>query len=99
MPGLGALHQHVANLDQHVGGLDQRVGTLEQRVGALDRQVTDNHRVLLESINTNQRLVLEQIHTQMQHSYADATESFESFPPVNTTTRRVCSCSFDRRHN
>lgn len=58
MPGLGALQQHVANLDQ--------------RVGALDRQVTNNHRVLLETINTNQRLVLEQmqnIHTQMQQNH------------------------------
>lgn len=65
MPGLGALQQHVANLDQ-------RVGALEQRVGALDRQVTSNHRVLLEIINTNQRLVLEQmqnIHTQMQQNH------------------------------
>lgn len=38
--GLGSFQQHVANL--------------EQRIGALDRQATNNHRVLLETISTNQ---------------------------------------------
>lgn len=55
MPGLGALQQHVANLDQRVGALNQHVGALDPRVVALDRQVTNNHGVLLETINTNQR--------------------------------------------
>lgn len=65
IPGLGALQQHAANLDQ-------RVGALDQRVGALDRQVNNNHRVLLETINTNQHLVLQQMqnnHTQMQQNH------------------------------
>lgn len=54
MLGLGALQQHVANLDE-------RVGALVRRVIALDQQVTNNHRVLLETINKNQCLILEQM--------------------------------------
>lgn len=48
------------NLDQRVGN-DQRVADLDQRVGDLDRQVTNNHQVLLETMNTNQRLMLDQM--------------------------------------
>lgn len=78
-PGHGALQQNVTNLDQRVGALEQCVGALDRRVddldrrvGDLDRQVTNNHQVLLETINTNQRLMVEQmqnIHTQMQQNH------------------------------
>lgn len=63
IPGFGALQQHVANLDQ-------RVGALDRRVVALDRQVTNNHGVLLETINTNQRLILE----QMQNNHRNLSD-------------------------
>ncbi len=49
MPGLGALQQHVANLEQRAGALNQHVGALDRRVVALDRQFTNNHGVLLEN--------------------------------------------------
>lgn len=68
MPGLGALEQRVANLDQ-------RVGTLDQRVIALEKRVTDNRQVLLETIHTNQRWILEQRlnnQEQMQNDHRDS---------------------------
>lgn len=92
MPGLGALQQNFANLDQRVGALgqrvgalDQRVGTLEQRVGALDRQVTNNHRVLLETINTNQRLVLEQMQQNHLSLSRQLTQLQDEFVLVHST--------------
>lgn len=49
LPDQVALVPNIAGL-----GSFQHVANLEQRIGALDRQVTNNHRVLLETISTNQ---------------------------------------------
>ena len=98
MPGLGALQQHVANLDQRVGALNQHVGALDRRVVALDRQVTNNHGVLLETINTNQRLILEQMQNNHRNLSRQITQLQDKFVLVHLTegitnnrTGTICS--------
>lgn len=82
MAGLGALEQRVADLDQRVGALDQRVIALDQRVtdnhqvllyssimGSRFRPMECKQQV--ETIRTNQRLILE----QMQINHRDPSRS------------------------
>lgn len=78
MPGLGTLQQHVANLDQ-------RVGALDRCVVALDRQITNNHGVLLETINTNQRLILEQMQNNHRNLSCQIKQLQDEFVIVHLT--------------